>query len=604
MWTRSTRMFLLAVFAAVKVQSAREEAELCPRQDPPSGVLVLNLGSNVVLGCRGDVTVDDVPLTSARVMNKKYTKKQREDITASWTSQRHENLSTQLTSMKGDAPTATYQNIDSGLYSKTKVGTTVTVKPSITTRKEQSTSLRVLRAVSQTPGEKETFGITQWSDFDEDDYEDYDYEEERSRVTRGIKKRTRWTLNGRQVRAGVERGGILRRPHLSRGDAGNYSCYRGDRLISTFRISVGAPPESPSVFCNMKSHTSKIRCDWMSKQPVIPRPLCYLLLNRRFLENTIYVNCSFFRSRCWCAFFVKEHDLRDLHRAQLCVSNIAGSAMSPVLNFHPQNTIRPDPPSRVLVSAVEGLKHMLKVSWSYPSSWKRNIFYVLQFHLRYRPQLSEQYQSVMIHDKMERLLSWMIYDALPDTVYEVQLKAKDEFDGTWSDWTEPVFAVTWSAPETTTATENITFEPYKVFYEGSGGSGEEPGVGVVVVAGHADIEYATGWLYVSCAFGLCFFVITVLTIYLLRNRTHLMTRIGKQTLPFTFLLHSSRPLPAPAASEQLPEEGKSLMSPPKHNQQHILPVQQEKQEAIHLHNIDYFLSPGAEGVPLTINRNE
>lgn len=604
MWTRSTRMFLLAVFAAVKVQSARAEAELCPRQDPPSGVLVLNLGSNVVLGCRGDVTVDNVSLASARVMNKKYKNKQKEDITASWTSQRHKHPSTQLANMKGDVPTVTYQNMMSAIYSKTEVGTTVTVKPSITTRKEQNTSQRVLRAVSQTPGEEEeTFGITQWSDFDEDDYEDYDYEEERSRVTRGIKKQTRWTLNGRQVHAGVERGGILRRPHLSWADAGNYSCYRGERLISTFRISVGAPPERPAVFCNMKSHTSKVRCEWTSKQPVIPRPVCYLLLNRRFLKNTIHVNCSFSRSRCWCAFFVKEEYLRDLHRAQICVSNIAGSAMSPVLNFNPHDTLRPDPPSRVLVSAVEGLKHVLKVSWSYPSSWK-NRFYVLQFHLRYRPQFAEQYQFGEISDKMERRLSWMIYDALPDTVYEVQLKAKDEFDGSWSDWTEPVFAVTWSAPETTTATETITFEPNEVLYEGSGGFGEEPGVDSVVVAGDADTEYATVWLYVSCAFGLCFFVITVLTVYFLRNRTHLIAKIGKQTMPFASLLRSSQPLSAPAASEQLPEEGKSLMSPPKHNQQHFLPAQPEEQDAIHLHNIDYFLSPGAEGVPLTINRNE
>lgn len=72
-----------------------------------------------------------------------------------------------------------------------------------------------------------------------------------------------------------------------------------------------------------------------------------------------------------------------------------------------------------------------------------------------------------------------------------------------------------------------------------------------------------------------------------------MSKIGKQTLPFRFLLHSSRPLPAPAASEQLPEEGKSLMLPPKHSLQHFLPVEQE---GIHLHNMDYFLSPGTKGV--------
>lgn len=78
-----------------------------------------------------------------------------------------------------------------------------------------------------------------------------------------------------------------------------------------------------------------------------------------------------------------------------------------------------------------------------------------------------------------------------------------------------------------------------------------------------------------------------------------MSKIGKQTLPFTFLLHSSRPLPAPA-----PSEGKLLMPPLKHSQQHFLPVQPEEQEGIHLQNMDYFLSQGTEGVPWKIDRHE
>lgn len=593
MWTRSTLKFLLGVLAAIEVQPAPEE--LCPRQEPLPGVLVLKLGSNVVFGCRGDITVDGVPLASASVMNKKYRNKQREDITVSWASQKGYANATQLTSMKGNATTGTYQKTDSAMYTKAKRDTTVTVKPPVTIRKEQTTSRRVLRAVTQTTGqEEEVFGVTMGTDFEQDDYEDYDYEEERSRVTRGIKKRTRWTLNGRQMHAGVERGGILRRPHLSWADAGNYSCYRGERLISTVRISVGVPPERPTVYCYRKFHTSKVRCDWTSKNPVTPRPLCYLLLIRGLFGNATRVPCSFSRSRCWCAFHMEEGD-RDLHTAKLCVSNTAGSAMSPYLNFKLHDIIKPDPPTRVVVRAVEGQKHMLKVSWSYPSSWKYG-FYALHFQLIYRPQLKEQYQSVLIDDRTDRHVSWMIYDALPHTQYEVQLRAKDEFDGLWSDWTDTVYAVTWTAPETTTTSEIITLEPPEMFPEGSGGSGEDPGEGSVAVDGADDIEYATVWLYVSCVFGLFSLVFfTMLTVCLLRNRLHLMSRIGKQTLPFAFFLHSPRPLPAPVPSEQLPEEGKSLMSPPKHGQQDFLPVQQELQEGIHLHNMDYFLSAGTEG---------
>ncbi|KAF4103285.1 interleukin-6 receptor subunit alpha isoform X1 [Onychostoma macrolepis] len=594
MWTRSTLKFLLGLLAAIEVQPAPEE--LCPRQEPLPGVLVLKLGSNVVFGCRGDITVDGVPLASASVMTKKYRNKQREDITVSWMPQKGYANATQLTSMKGNAITGTYQKADSAMYTKAKGDTTVTVKPPVTKRKEQTTSRRVLRAVTQTTGqEEEVFGITMGTDFEQDDYEDYDYEEERSRVTRGIKKRTRWTLNGRQVHAGVERGGILRRPHLSWADAGNYSCYRGEQLISTVRISIGVPPESPTVSCYRKFHTSKVRCDWTSKNPITPRPLCYLLLFRGLFGNATRVPCSFSRSRCWCAFHVAEGD-RALHAAQLCVSNTAASAMSPYLSFKLHDIIKPDPPIRVVVRAVEGQKHMLKVSWFYPSSWKLG-FYALRFQLRYRPQLKEQYQSVPIDDSMDRQVSWMIYDALPHTQYEVQLRAKDEFDGLWSDWTDTVYANTWTAPETTTASEIITLEPLEMFPEGSGEFGEDPGVDSVAIDGADDIEYASVRLYVSCVFGLCFLVFfTMFTVCFLRNRLHLMSRIGKQTLPFAFFLYSPRPLPTPVPSEQLPEEGKSLMSPPKHSQQDFLPVQQELQ-GIHLHNMDYFLSPGTEGVP-------
>ncbi|XP_026140416.1 interleukin-6 receptor subunit alpha [Carassius auratus] len=589
MWTRSTLKFLLGVLAAIKVQPAPEE--LCPRQEPLPGVLVLKLGSNVVFGCRGSITVDGVPLASASVMNKKYSKQR--DITVSWTSQKRYASATQLTSMKGNATNGTYQNTDSAMHTNAKGDTTVTVKPPVTIRKEQHTSRRVLRAVTQTTGqEEEVFGITMGTDFEQDDYEDYDYEEERSRVTRGIKKKTRWTLNGRQVHAGVERGMILRRPHLSLADAGNYSCYRGERLISTVRISVGVPPERPTLYCYRKFHTSKVRCDWTSKNPVTPRPLCYLII-RRFFGNATRIPCSFSRSRCWCAFHMEEGD-RDLHKAKLCVSNTAGSAMSTYLNFKLHDILKPDPPAQVVVKAVEGQKHRLEVYWSYPSSWKHG-FYVLHFQLRYRPQFHEQYQTVLIDDRMDRQLSWTIYDALPHIQYEVQLKAKDEFDGVWSDWTDTVYAVTWTAPETTTTSESITLEPLETFPEGSGGSGEDPGVESEAIDEADYTAYARVWLYVPCVFGMCFLVVfTLLTVHLLRNRLHFMSKIGKQTLPFAFFLHSPRPVPAPVLSEQLPEEGKSLMSPPKYSQEDFLPVQQELQECIHLHNMDYFLSPGKD----------
>ncbi|XP_051574722.1 interleukin-6 receptor subunit alpha-like isoform X2 [Myxocyprinus asiaticus] len=542
-------------------------------------------------------------------MNKKHRNGWKEDINVSWSTQREKVFTgvnaTHQTNIKGVSTTGTHQKIaDSSKCTKAKEDTMITVKPPVSMREEQTTSRRVSRAVNQpaqsersdgTGSEEHAFPVTMGTEnFSEDDeYEDY-YEEEGSRVTRSIKKRTHWTLNGRQVRVGVERGGILKLPNLSLANGGNYSCYRGERLISSVKISVGVPPERPTVSCYRKSHTSKVRCDWSSKQPITPRPLCYLLLRRGFFGNVTHVPCLFSHSRCWCAFSVEEGD-KTLHVAKLCVKNIAGNTTSQAIKFKLQDIIKPDHPTKVVVRAVEGQKNTLQVSWTYPSNWKHG-YYNLHFQIRYRPQQAQKYQTVLVDESLDRLLSWMIFDALPDTQYEVQLRAKDEFDGIWSDWTDPVFALTWSAPETTTAPESSTLEPFEMFPEGSGGSGDDRDI--VVIARAADNENASMRLHVSWVFGLCFPVgLTMLSVCLFR--IHLVVRMGKQILPFSSLPHSSPPPPRPplALSEQLPEEGKSLMSPSEHSQHHFLPVQQKEEEGIHLDNMDYFLSQGVEGVP-------
>lgn len=49
-----------------------------------------------------------------------------------------------------------------------------------------------------------------------------------------------------------------------------------------------------------------------------------------------------------------------------------------------------------------------------------------------------------VKETLDRRLSWTIFDAVPHTLYEIQLQAKDEFDGVMSDWTDTVFGMAWS----------------------------------------------------------------------------------------------------------------------------------------------------------------
>uniref|UniRef100_A0A8B9HHN6 Fibronectin type-III domain-containing protein n=1 Tax=Astyanax mexicanus TaxID=7994 RepID=A0A8B9HHN6_ASTMX len=205
-----------------------------------------------------------------------------------------------------------------------------------------------------------------------EDYEDYEDGDEGLRVTRAIKRQTRWTRSGQRIRS-IKRGGALRIPALQLADSGNYSCYRDDRLVWSVNISVGGTTKT----------------------------VCMIFLLPVFF--TTYHSC--YAKSLYLILYI-------LLSAATC--------------------IKPDPPARVVVKPVEGQIHTLHVSWSNPSTWRdTDNFYHLHFHLRYRPVLARQH-------------IWSVLDALPGTLYEVQLRAKDEYVGMWSEWTSPVYAHTWT----------------------------------------------------------------------------------------------------------------------------------------------------------------
>lgn len=55
-------------------------------------------------------------------------------------------------------------------------------------------------------------------------------------------------------------------------------------------------------------------------------------------------------------------------------------------------TVKPDPPSQVKVQQVEAHKTQLKVTWSFPISWKsRDSYYQLKYELKYKPLESSIY---------------------------------------------------------------------------------------------------------------------------------------------------------------------------------------------------------------------
>ncbi|KAB5587110.1 hypothetical protein PHYPO_G00009140 [Pangasianodon hypophthalmus] len=573
----------LLVLCAAKVHCG-QESPVCPRKESYPGVLALKVGSEVILGCRGDVTVDSMPL----VMSTKHKERleRRGDVTSHWTTQKaRESPGTiGIHQIENFATTGKFKiKTATGIYAKVSESLT-TANPAMSSAKEQMGSGQVLPAVNQSTKPNSVSRVTEeggvfsvtmemglsierGTSIEYEEEEDYEEKVEGLRVTRSIKRQARWTWNGQLMRGAMENGGALRLPALRLTDSGNYSCYRRGKLVSSVKISVGSPPENPTLSCYKKSHISKIRCEWISRQPIIPQPQCYLLL-RKGLEKISRVNCSYSatRSRCWCVLPSEGSD-RKSYTAKLCVTNTAGNATSSPYNYIPQNIIKPDPPARVVVKPVMGEPHTLKVSWSLPATWRQSFYYILHFQLRYRPLNAKEYQQVDIDDTE---LLWLISDALPHIQYEIQIRAKDEYDGQWSDWTSPVHAYTWTAPETTVAPDiNTSLGVVWTFPEGSGGSED----GEVEIR-PADDSDGVMWVYVLWVVGVCLLItIIVLSVCSLRHRMPFLPKKSKESVSSACSCSS----PSPLLQQPL------MIQKSNH--------QEGEGEGIHLHNVDYFFPP-------------
>ncbi|XP_029776477.1 ciliary neurotrophic factor receptor subunit alpha isoform X4 [Suricata suricatta] len=128
--------------------------------------------------------------------------------------------------------------------------------------------------------------------------------------------------------------------------------------------------------------------------------------------------------------------------------------------------LKPDPPENVVARPVPSNPRRLEVTWQTPSTWPDPDSFPLKFFLRYRPLILDQWQHVELSDGTAHTIT----DAYAGKEYIIQVAAKDNEIGTWSDWSVAAHATPWTeeprhltteaqVPETTTSTTSSLAPP-------------------------------------------------------------------------------------------------------------------------------------------------
>ncbi|XP_074539704.1 interleukin-6 receptor subunit alpha isoform X2 [Halichoeres trimaculatus] len=512
-----TPVFLL-VLVALHAEPVRSIfAGTCPRKEPSPGELALSPGSRLLLTCSGHAEVDGVTVIVAR--NPSNSSRRRVSS--------HPALSTvNKTDYKG-ASMKSYQQTTERRSEENHSSPTEAHENRIITHTDggytaSPTTHMVRKSGASTPLKGEHAWETE--DMNGEGAPEEEKGEEGSRVTRGVKMMYQWKLSGKTMGKGdrdwgeitfEEQGATLNLPSVRVADSGKYACFYKGREMFSIKVTAADPPETPSLSCYKRSPSSKIRCEGTPLKNG-STPDCFLFLSKRAREPFHRVKCSYSprSSRCWCALDYNEDELRTLHKAYLCVTNTAGNATSGLLHFRPLNILKPGPPSHVSVRQEVGQETRLKVTWGLPKSWKsQDSFYELIYEIKYHPRRSSFGHEQVKVIKEDRY--YTISDVLPGVEYLIHLRASEEYDGEWSDWSTPVCANSWTAP----SVSPLITTTFPLYLEGSGADEDLLEV-IDPVFSRAEPSYHILWI---CSAFVLFSV--ALAVYILRHKDRFMSKL-------------------------------------------------------------------------------
>ncbi|KAG5213103.1 hypothetical protein JEQ12_008889 [Ovis aries] len=287
-----------------------------------------------------------------------------------------------------------------------------------------------------------------------------------------------WRVNGTDLAPDLLNGSQLVLRSLELGHGGLYACFHRDswHLRHQVLLHVGLPPREPVLSCRSNTYPKGFYCSWHLPTPTyIPNTF-----NVTVLHGSKIMVCEkdpAVKNRCHIRYMHLFSTVK--YKVSISVSNALGHNAT-AITFDEFTIVKPDPPENVVARPVPSNPRRLEVTWQTPSTWPDPESFPLKFFLRYRPLILDQWQHVELSDGTAHTIT----DAYAGKEYIIQVAAKDNEIGTWSDWSVAAHATPWTeeprhltteaqAPETTTSTTSSLAPPptTKICDPGELGSG-------------------------------------------------------------------------------------------------------------------------------------
>ncbi|XP_062828696.1 ciliary neurotrophic factor receptor subunit alpha isoform X2 [Anolis carolinensis] len=247
-----------------------------------------------------------------------------------------------------------------------------------------------------------------------------------------------WTANTTDLDASHLNGSRLVLHNVDLSQSGQYSCYEGTSWHLKYRVNlkVGTPPKEPVLMCRSNNYPNGFYCSWHLPSPTYMNDTYDITI----IHDSKEIACKKdipAKNRC----YIQYHQVfsSKKYRVTLTATNPLGSS-STTISFDEFSIVKPDPPESVVAKPIAHNPRRLQVTWQYPSSWPDPDSFPLKFFLRYRPLIIDQWQHVELSDGTSHIIT----DAYAGKEYIIQVAAKDNEIGTWSDWSVAVHATPWT----------------------------------------------------------------------------------------------------------------------------------------------------------------